>query len=194
MINGAHDRSKLNRFIDGDSNSHILNLEYKNVIHFIKAINAKDASMALLSIGYRGQAISKNFLNELNTYLMTPKFIDPESFELKLKRMYKRGEITKEEYEQALESRSKQRLFDHILDFDLIYPLFIERYNINLMTNYEINWFEYIMLLENLLEEKSNSLLERFKHRAFKPVKGKGASKYREHNKQGEKLKRIYSI
>lgn len=105
---------------------------------------------------------------------------------------YKNGELTLEEYKSTKEQSKK---FDDNDDFDLIYSLFIEKFNIDLIKD-DINWFIYKFHRENLLTTE-NALTERIKARSFRPHKipKKGdSSEINEYNKAGRERMKRYAL
>lgn len=68
-------------------------------------------------------------------------------------------------------SGDEEKVFSHIIDFDLIFSLFLEKYKIDLTTD-NINWKKYSALLENLLNS-NNPLTKRIGYREGKNSKSK---------------------
>jgi len=66
-------------------------------------------------------------------------------------------------------SKNNERIFDYLVDFDLIYALFRKEYNIDLIKE-DIGWWEFTAILEEILLS-NNSLTKRMGYRGYKTPK-----------------------
>lgn len=197
-----------NHIYDGTSNALelnffqgvFLNLNYRNVMHFFKYIEKEEYDKACFVIGINEAILAEKgekFIENLYKYLSSERFLSENAndTQAKLKSLKKRGVITNEEEEQEFmqqqyEKQKRKQVFCHFGDFDLIYSLFIEKFGIDLISK-DINYFIYRFHLNAILEEENNSLIQRIQIRSFKPKSGKGMA---ESNRNGNKLKRKYSL
>lgn len=168
-------------FFDGK----YLNFSYKRVQLFFKNIKENKVVDALYCLDFSGDFPSNEFIQNLYKMLISGRFISPKS-DLELK--VEKGEITNQQANDFIES---DKVFDELLDFDLIYSLFKERFNIDLIDE-DINYFKYKMMLEHLFLEEKNPLINRINARNFKPMTGKNVDQ--EYNRIGDLKKKKYSI
>ncbi len=147
----------------------------------------------LHSISFTGD-LTIDKIQRLEKYLLTPRYIGVSENQRELityKNLLESNQITEEEYNDLVK-KSNKPVFCHYKDFDLIFDLFIARYSINLLRD-ELHWFEYIMLIEMLLEEDDNPLVKRIKARSFRSVSGTEQNVIN-HNKYWGSLKQKYEI
>lgn len=81
--------------------------------------------------------------------------------------------------------------FDYRLDFDLLYSLFIEKFNKDLIKD-DIGWWEFTAHLESIMSEE-NALTNRINHRQF-VKRGKKFNQEAHNNKIKMNLRLKYSI
>lgn len=83
---------------------------------------------------------------------------------------------------------SNEIVMDYMLDSDMIYAAFMEKYHIDLFTqNLHLHWYKFCALLDGLKGTKLNDVIS---YRLYSPKKGDGA----EYTKSMTKLKNMWSI
>lgn len=160
-------------------------LTRRSVLGFQKLIEKKKYQEALFLINFTEIPTEKN-IKDLLRFISQIRFKSSPNDDVDIDLKIQKDEIKEEDLK---EYKKKKKGFCHFADFDLVYSLFLEKYNIDLIDE-DLNWFRYLFLLENLFLEE-NSLKKRLEYRGFIPKNQKGYGKFNEENK---KMQEKYSI
>lgn len=145
----------------------------------------KDFLNALYSLDYVG-AFNPELIALISNNINGSRYTGVSELATDLQAKLSAGLLTPEEANTII---NKNKVFDDLDDFDIIYSLFIEKFNIDLLNN-DINYFVYKFHLEQLFLEK-NALTKRIELRSFTPRHGKGME---EINKNGREMREKYDI
>lgn len=132
----------------------------------------------------------EQWLEDLCQYIFAQRFNTPRSkLDMDIDLQLKNGIITQEEA-QEMRAELHERVFDDLIDSDIIQLYVLDKFNVDL-TKDNVTWFKYVQMREYMMLDKNAPIHKRIEFRSHKNKSGK---EYREYNEFMRTQKAKYNI